>query len=696
MPQGRRAFLKAGIVGGASMVGPRADGSAAREAANLSSPSRPPAFNISIRDYLAREAQRITDGALADYKDAASWKRLLPERRRQYLEMMGLDVALPGRERSPLNVKVTGVFERPGYRIEKLYYESLPKLYVTGNLYVPANLTARAPGVLYVCGHAVQQKVHYQAHARRFAELGFVCLLIETVQRGEGRGYHHGPYFEGWFHWYSRGYSPAAVETLNGMRALDLLSERKDVDAERLGVTGISGGGVTSWWVAAADERIKVAAPVCGTSTLASYIADLTIDGNCDCIWWNNTYRWDHADVAALVAPRPLLIAATEHDDVFAVNGAREVHAQVERLYRLLGAAPNLKLVVTPGGHGYDPRSRTEIFSWFLKHLQGKHVPPDEVGDVDASPTKQESEETLRVFVEGSPTDNRNPLIQEDFFPPLAPPELADAAGLAKERAGTIAALRQKTFGAFPKTPPPLDAQVEFEYEFGHDNLGQRFAFTSEEGWRLRGALELTRAASSPAPAVVMLRSFGERRPDGTTGASEQSLRRLNAPWAKIVVEPRGTGETAWGEHLNWHLRRASAWTGRTLASMGVWDALRALEAVRSLPRVDAKHVSLAGRGDMAAVALYAALLDGGVETLFLQDPPATQDAPSARDGRGPAIEMLNCLRTTDLPYLAGMLYPTEIVIVGECPSSYDWAEHAYRRLGAGEKFRRVADWRSF
>jgi len=157
-------------------------------------------------------------------------------------------------------------------------------------------------------------------------------------------------------------------------------------------------------------------------------------------------------------------------------------------------------------------------------------------------------------------------------------------------------------------------------------------------------------------------------------------------------VEPRGTGETAWGEQLQWHLRRASAWTGRTLASMWVYDTLRALEAVRSLPQVDGKRVAIAARGEMAAVALYAALLDGKVTTLILDSPPATQNAPSQRDGRGPAIEMLNCLRITDLAQVAGLLYPAELVIVGECPSTYDWTAELYRRLGTPGKFRHLSD----
>jgi cephalosporin-C deacetylase-like acetyl esterase len=532
--------------------------------------------------------------------------------------------------------------------------------------------------------------VHYQAHPRRLAELGFVTLIVDTIQLGEVRGYHHGPYYEGWFHWYSRGYTPAGIELLNAIRGLDLLAARADVDANRLGVTGISGGGATSWWAAAADERVRAAAPACGTATIGSHIEDLTIDGHCDCMWWINTYGWDLADVGALIAPRALLIASANHDPLFTIAAIREVHAQLQSLYGKLGAADKLRLVETPGGHGYQPASRTAIFSWFLKHLAGKEVTPEEVNDIDERPEEQESEDTLRVFVNGPLPEDRTPTIQDDSFTPPAAPEIADRAGLERVRTQVIAALREKTFGAFPDSPPPLDTEVEYEFESGQ-SLGARFAFTPEGGWRLRGTLTVVRSAQQPAPAVVALSSPGEKR-DGTGTATEEFLWHLRPPWVKIAIEPRGTGETAWGEELQWHLRRATAWTGRTLASMRVWDTLRALEAVRQLPQVDGKRVALAARGEMAAVALYAALLDGQVSALVLESPPATQNAPSRPDGRGEAIEMLNCLRFTDLAQVAGLLYPTELVFAGQWPSTYAWAENLYERLGAPGKFVRVGD----
>jgi hypothetical protein len=139
-------------------------------------------------------------------------------------------------------------------------------------------------------------------------------------------------------------------------------------------------------------------------------------------------------------------------------------------------------------------------------------------------------------------------------------------------------------------------------------------------------------------------------------------------------------------------LRRAAYWTGRTIASMRVWDALRALEAVRSLPGIDPDRVSLAAQGEMAAVALYAALLDGRIQSIVLESPPATQNAGDRTDGRGAAVEMINCLHITDLPQVAGLLYPAEIVFVGNRLASYEWAEALYGKLNGADRITQVRD----
>ncbi|MGH9308207.1 MAG: hypothetical protein ACRD1U_02455 [Vicinamibacterales bacterium] len=640
--------------------------------------------NLPIRDYLAREARRITDRALSDFTSAADFSRQITERRRQFMEMMGLADLPPAGRRDPVPYKVTGVVDRPAYRIEKLHYESLPNLHVTANLYVPktSNPGARRPGVLYVCGHAAKQKVHYQAHPRRLAELGLPTLIVETVQLGEVTGYHHGCYREGWFQWYSRGYSPAAIELLNGIRGLDLLAARPEVDAARLGVTGISGGGAVTWYIAAADERVTACSPVCGTATLASHIYDRVIDGHCDCMWWINTRMWDLADVAALIAPRPLLIASASQDGIFPIHAIREVHSQLERLYKTLDRPEHLRLVETPGGHSYHEQSRTAIFSWFLKHLTAKDVAPAEVGDIEADEGRLESEEVLEVYSDSRPQPNRTLTIHDEFIRVAAAPAVTTAADVARARKTLAETLRADTFNHFPRTPPVLDVVEEFALDGGS---GTRFAFTSEDGWRLHGLRRDPADVKGPSPALVVLRSPGEARNDSETFAAG-----IRAPWIKLYVETRGTGDTSWGEDLNWHVRRASAWCGRTIASMRVWDALRAIEAARALPGVDASRISLAARGEMAAVALYAALLDGRVGAMFLHSPPGTQNVSGEPDGKGPALEMLNCLRYTDLPYLAGLIYPAQVIVSGDVASTYAWAEQLHGRMKPAGSFRRV------
>jgi len=155
-----------------------------------------------------------------------------------------------------------------GFRVEKLHFQSRPRLYVTGNLYLPKSAApgSNLPAVLYVCGHSGRgrdgNKAAFQHHGMWFATHGYVCLVIDTLQLGEIAGIHHGTYrYDRWW-WQARGYTPAAVECWNGIRALDYLESRPEVDPERLAVTGISGGGAATFWIAAADDRVKVAVPV--------------------------------------------------------------------------------------------------------------------------------------------------------------------------------------------------------------------------------------------------------------------------------------------------------------------------------------------------------------------------------------------------------------------------------------------------
>lgn len=646
----------------------------------------------NIREHLCHAAQEVSERLFSALPSLAEWPAVRERIRAQYLEMLGL-LYLPAEgERPPLNVCTTSVLHREGYRVEKILYESLPRLYVTGNLYVPEKLTQPAPAVVYFCGHREHQKVAYQAHPRKWCQLGFVTLLVESIQLGEIRGYHHGTFRRGWFNWLSRGYSPAGVECLNGIRALDLLQGREEVDREQIGVTGISGGGATSWWVGAADERVKVAAPVCGTGTVERHVREKTVDFHCDCMFLPNFHRLDLTHIAALIAPRPVLIASADRDALFSLAAIREFHARLAQVYELLGAPENLKLLETPGEHGYHELACRHVFSWFIKHLMGKEVTPEEVGSVDADQARQERAEDLLVLKSGPPRDEMNTIVQDWFIPLPEQPEIQSPQELAAHREAMRDRLFCTTFSHFPPRPCPLELETEMEERQSGPVTVRRMKFNSEADWRLSLTFSLPDEVRQPARCFVILRSPGEFRRNTAQFWSEALSRCASA-----VLETRGTGDTAWGEELCWHLRRSAALTGRTVASMRVWDVLRGLEAVRSLAEVNPNEVCLVAQGEMVAVALMAALLDGGILRVAMQGPPATLNASSSPDGRGEACEMLGVLRTVNLPAAAGMLWPAELVFVGERPKTYKWTDDLYTRLGPPGRLLRlseVGDWR--
>lgn len=294
----------------------------------------------SIYSSICQDAREVSGASVARPMTAEQWKGSLEERRGKWLEMLGLS---PLPQRTPLNATVTGVLERGDYVVEKIHFESVPGAHVAGNLYRPAKQEGKLPAVLYLCGHT-KGKVNptYQANPRWFGQHGYVALVLDPVQLGECQGVHHGTYRDGRWDWQSRGYTPAGTEVWNAMRALDYLQGRADVDGEKLGVTGLSGGGAMSWFLGAADERVKVVVPVCQSGSIERMAVDRATDGHCDCAFWVNYYRWCWPDIGALIAPRAFLIASGSEDVLWRPAGYRDVAHRIRQQYSTLGLPHSL------------------------------------------------------------------------------------------------------------------------------------------------------------------------------------------------------------------------------------------------------------------------------------------------------------------------------------------------------------------
>lgn len=603
--------------------------------------------------------QRVRELSSSDWQEGITpenWPARQAAMRKDLRRMLGLD---PLPERTPLQPVITGMVQGDGYVVEKLHFQSSPGLYVTGNLYRPQTVSKPLPAILYVCGHGsgvedgvrVGNKTAYQHHGIWFARNGYVCLVLDTIQLGEIAGDHHGTYRLGRWWWVSRGYTPAGVEAWNGIRALDYLETRPEVDATRLGITGRSGGGAYTWWIAALDERIKVAVPTAGITTLHNHVVDGAIEGHCDCMFMVNTERWDFDRVAALLAPRPLLIANTDSDEIFPLDGVVEIYRRTRALYRLLGKEPNIGLHIAEGPHKDTQPLHTGAFHWLNRFLKGG----DPMDALDVVTQKEFPLKELRVFSE-IPADETVTKAGEFFVPAFeAGRETPTKEQWIQRRDGWLAALRADCFRAWPEDPRQGSLSLE-KRVFSKQGLQiQQFEILSESSmplplWIVRPVQHAAGPLKKLMIHVLDDASFAQFRgaldPDAESVGSavvELQARLSGADEAIAFFCPRGIGATSWKdlpERKRTHLLRRLQLLGETLESGQVWDICQAIASLTASAGEGAPILLRAER-DMAANALYASLFTPGVRSLELEQLPA-----SHRDGP----TYLNVLRHLDIP----------------------------------------------
>ncbi|MBM4079968.1 MAG: acetylxylan esterase, partial [Planctomycetes bacterium] len=604
---------------------------------------------------LVRRAEEVSTRSLADLPSLDTWKAQLPEKRRRWLEMLGLD---PLPERTEMHVTVTGVLDRGHYVVEKLHFQPLPGCRIAANLYRPKNPQGKLPAVIYLCGHAQRSKWHYQAHPRWFGEHGYIGLVLDAIQIGENTGFHHGTYSKQWWHWYSQGYSPAGVDVWAAMRAMDYLSTRPDVDPSGFGMTGNSGGGEITWFTAAADERVKVAVPSCQTGTMYQQVRDRTIDGHCDCAFWVNVYGWDYTDVAGLIAPRALLVAAATEDTLWRPYAYRDLVHRVRMLYRLYGCEDKVGLVEDVAPHGYTPKTRLALFNWFEKHLKGS----DKLITEDFR-TEQENDDDLAVYpTKKPPPDDRLKDADKFFIPLPGAPEVKDRPQWERHQRESLAKLRATTFRWMPDSFKVAHFSVRamgLSGELQH----HVFEFESEPGMPIRAELGAPVRAPKPFPLVVAPLMAEAKSPYSLGGTGMSGLPTSKVGMASVSV--RGTGDSSIGPGLEWTVRRAYPILGYSLPERQTLDLLRAVALLREQPNVGETIVF--GKGANAALAIYAALLDPSITEVILQDPVTTHW------NAGP--EFLGVLKVGDLPHNLTLLFPRRITFVGKLPEAYQWTK---------------------
>jgi len=315
---------------------------------------------------------------VAGLKSKSDWEERQAKMKKVLAEIMG---AFP--EKTPLNPVITGRLKGDGFTVEKLYFESRPGYYVTAALFLPAK-TGKLPAIIYVCGHSTNGFKGYQRNALNYVKKGFIVLALDPIGQGEryqyfdenGKTVFH-PDFE---HSYPgtqsfvSGRTPANYFVWDGVRAVDYLISRKEVDPARIGITGRSGGGTQSAMIAAVDDRILASAPECYISTMDKLMRSMGPQ-DAEQNWIYALKKgFDLSDFIEVRAPKPTLLVLTTRDN-FSIQGARDVYNEAKNAFAAFGAPENLIKTEDDAGHASTHKNNRALHAFFQKHLNNPGDP---------------------------------------------------------------------------------------------------------------------------------------------------------------------------------------------------------------------------------------------------------------------------------------------------------------------------------
>src|SRR5438874_2145532 len=312
-------------------------------------------------------------------RDEASLRKTQDELRQKLLQMIG---GLPA-VKTDLHPVITGKIQMDGFIIEKLIFQSLPGVYVSALVYVPNDHTAKHPAILVPAGHASDGKFHYQALSQRLAGRGYVVISWDPVGQGERSQFWDAKANKSRYNLicaehaemgnlaYLAGANLARWEVWDGIRAVDYLLTRPDVDAERISITGTSGGGTQTALIAALDPRIKVAVPSCYITSLPMRMANrIFVDPDSDPeqdLFGMISNGVDHPGLLLLMYPRPVLVAAAVLD-FFPIEGTRKTVREVRRLYERFAHGDRIALAEGYHAHQFSSENQEAALD-FLDHF---------------------------------------------------------------------------------------------------------------------------------------------------------------------------------------------------------------------------------------------------------------------------------------------------------------------------------------
>lgn len=630
--------------------------------------------NALYRTLSARAFEQLTqrESRIAAIGSLDSWEERQREVKKTLLEIVG-----PFPERTPLNAKVIRKIKKKEFTVENIIFESQPGFFVTSSLFIPNGNKRKMPAILNVIGHSMKsyRRDIYQHEILNLVLKGFIVMAIDPVGQGERLQYYNEQTGETNLgsttreHSYAgaqafiTGSSLAKYEIWDGIRAIDYLFTRKEVDTTRLGVTGLSGGGTQSAYLAAFDERIYAAAPANYITSFRRLLESIGPQDAEQNLPHQIARGLDHADFLGVRAPKPTMMITTTRD-FFSIQGARETAKEVSRVFEAYGKGTHFRMVEDDSDHSFTKKNNEAMYAFFQKFLSN----PGDSTDWDIAPLP---EEELRVTATGQLSTS------------FASLETVHSLNLkeAQQKMEALKKLRQQSSQFYRNSV--LHAAMQLSgYREPKDYHKPVFTgrFQKEgyviEKYFVKGSDEYVIPYLLFVPEKANGKGIIYLHPKGKSAVADSGYAEAFLRKGITVLAPDllGTGEVGNGNYKGdsfiddisygiWHL---AVLTGKSILALQAEDISRLVSLIKKEYQV--KEVLGWATGTLSSAMLHAAVFNHQIEKIWLyQSLSSLRSLVSNRYYHSGFVygSVAGALPHYDLPDLMSLMAPRELTIIG-------------------------------
>ncbi len=628
----------------------------------------------SLYHYLTGEAYKMLKtraASINQLQNIEEWQKRQADTRQTLWNILG-----PFPEKTPLNAKITGKVKKDGYKVENLIYESLPEFYVTASLFIPDKLKKPAPAILFCSGHshAVYRLESYQLPLLNLVKKGFIVLAIDPIGQGERLQYLDPVKGESVIGSSTKEHSYPSVQVFlmaksvaryflwDGIRGIDYLVSRREVDPDRIGVHGLSGGGTQTAYISAMDERVAASAPAGYITSCRRLLESIGVQDGEQNLYHETSSGIDHADFIEVRAPKPTLIMATTRD-FFSIQGTRETYNELKRVYSIFGKPDNIEITEDDYGHGYTKKNREAMYAFFQKHLRLPGSPVEEEVDFcSAQELQKTSTGQLSTSLGGESVFSLNRMEAEELLNRLqdsranSPSGLSEIVNSAKKLSG---------FTAPDKVQNPV-----FTGRFQRETYVVEKYFVKGEGnYVIPFLLMIPDRPNNKA--LIYLHPSGKSVEASEGGEIEWFVKNGFTVLAPDLI---GTGEMGPGTFkgdaviggISYNMWFTSTIIGRSIVGIRTGDVIRL--RILLTKRSEISEIYGLARKEMAPVMLYAAAFDTDITRIALIEPYSSYQSLVMNRFYYPGfVQNLvpGALTAYDLPDLAACLTPRKLLMAG-------------------------------